>query len=160
MTDWPGVATRQDPWDVVVLGAGPAGSIAARQLALNGYQVLLIEKSRFPRFKVCGGCLSGAALDVLEEIGLGNLPQMCGGATVQKMCLASGRTTAEFDVGPRMAISRETLDAALVKEATKAGAVVCTETTGSVQSSDDADSRSVLLRRNGVAVAARAKVVI
>jgi flavin-dependent dehydrogenase len=160
MTNWPDVATRHDPWDVIVLGAGPAGSIAARQLALNSYHVLLIEKSRIPRFKVCGGCLSGAALDVLAEVGLGDLPKKCGGVTFQKMRLASCGATAEIDIGERIAVSREALDAALVEEATNAGATVCTETTGSVQSSDDAGSRSVLLRRHGVAVAVRAKAVV
>jgi flavin-dependent dehydrogenase len=160
MTKWPDVATSRDPWDVVVLGAGPAGSIAARQFALNGYQVLLIEKSRVPRFKVCGGCLSGAALDILEEIGLGDLPKKLGGAEVQKMRLASGGATAEIEIGRRIAISREVLDAALMEKATKAGAIVCTETTGSVQASADANSRNVLLRRHGVALVVTAKVVI
>lgn len=160
MTNWPDVATKNNPWDIVVLGAGPAGSIVARQLALNNYQVLLIEKSHVPRFKVCGGCLSGAALDLLDEIGLGDLPKKCGGAEFQKMRLASCGTTAEIDIGPRIAVSREALDGALVEEATNAGVTVCTETTGSVQTSADTNSRSVLLRRHGVSVSANAKVVV
>src|SRR5688572_33495727 len=47
-------------WDAVVIGAGPAGSVAARQLALQGKRVLLVEKDKLPRDKVCGGCLGGA----------------------------------------------------------------------------------------------------
>ena len=41
-------------WDVVVIGAGPAGAIAARQIALAGARVLLVERKSFPRRKVCG----------------------------------------------------------------------------------------------------------
>ncbi len=160
MNEWPDLATGHDPWDVVVLGAGPAGAITARQLALNGYQVLLIEKSRIPRFKVCGGCLSGAALDVLEEIGLGDLPKKCGGVTVQKMRLASCGSTAEIEVGRRIAVSRQVFDAALVEEVIKAGATICSETMGSLQFSADADARYVMLRRHGMTVVVRTKVVV
>ena len=39
-------------WDAVVVGAGPAGSIAARQLALLGLRTLLVERKAFPRNKV------------------------------------------------------------------------------------------------------------
>ncbi|MGH3290479.1 MAG: FAD-dependent oxidoreductase, partial [Trebonia sp.] len=43
---------KQDDADVIVVGAGPAGSTAAYYLAQAGLNVLLIEKSRFPRDKV------------------------------------------------------------------------------------------------------------
>ena len=49
-------------WDGIVIGAGPAGAMAARQLALAGRRVLLVEKKRFPRWKICGACLNGQAL--------------------------------------------------------------------------------------------------
>ena len=42
-------------FDVVVVGAGPAGSTAAKFLAEKGVKVLLIDKSKFPRDKSCGG---------------------------------------------------------------------------------------------------------
>ena len=95
--EWLKLVTRQDSWDVVVLGAGPAGAIAARQFAHQGHCVLLVEKSQFPRFKVCGGCLGGAALDVLEDLGLGDLPTKCGGVPLQRMRLASGGSIAEIE---------------------------------------------------------------
>ncbi len=53
-----------------MIGAGPAGAVAARQLALQGLQTLLVERQAWPRNKVCGGCLNGHALSVLETIGL------------------------------------------------------------------------------------------
>jgi len=45
-------------YDVVVVGAGPGGSTAARFCAQAGLKTLLIEKERLPRYKPCGGCLS------------------------------------------------------------------------------------------------------
>jgi len=44
-------------WDVVIVGAGPAGSVAAFYLARDGHSVLLIDKEHFPREKVCGDFL-------------------------------------------------------------------------------------------------------
>ena len=52
-------------WDAVIIGAGPAGAMAAHELARAGHSVLLIEKSKWPRWKVCGCCLNLNALDAL-----------------------------------------------------------------------------------------------
>jgi geranylgeranyl reductase family protein len=49
-------------FDVVVVGAGPAGSSAAMHLARAGTRVLLVDRARFPRDKPCGGGLTGRAL--------------------------------------------------------------------------------------------------
>ena len=48
--------------DVLVVGAGPAGSVTALRLARSGARVLLVDKARFPRDKPCGGGLTGRAL--------------------------------------------------------------------------------------------------
>ncbi len=53
--------------DVVVVGAGPAGCHAARELAARGWRVLLADRSRFPRWKPCGGALSQRAWDRLPQ---------------------------------------------------------------------------------------------
>jgi len=45
-------------YDVIVVGAGPGGTTACRYCARAGLKTLLIDKERFPRYKVCGGCLS------------------------------------------------------------------------------------------------------
>jgi len=52
-------------FDVLVVGAGPAGSAAAMHLARGGASVLLAEKARFPRDKPCGGGLTGRAVRAL-----------------------------------------------------------------------------------------------
>jgi geranylgeranyl reductase family protein len=56
--------------DVVIVGAGPGGSAAAYYLARHGLDVLLLDKSGFPRDKTCGDGLTPRALSVLEDMGL------------------------------------------------------------------------------------------
>jgi geranylgeranyl reductase family protein len=56
--------------DVIVVGAGPAGSSAAAYLASSGLDVLLLEKSRFPREKVCGDGLTPRAVRELIQLGI------------------------------------------------------------------------------------------
>jgi geranylgeranyl reductase family protein len=52
-------------YDVIVVGAGPGGSTAARYCAQAGLKTLLIEKERLPRYKPCGGCLSTKTVHLL-----------------------------------------------------------------------------------------------
>jgi geranylgeranyl reductase family protein len=59
-----------DDADVIVVGAGPSGSTAAYYLAQAGLNVLLIEKSRFPRDKVCGDGLTPRAVRSLVAMGV------------------------------------------------------------------------------------------
>ena len=53
--------------DVLVVGAGPAGSLAARALAHRGLEVELVERDTFPRRKVCGCCLHPAGVATLDD---------------------------------------------------------------------------------------------
>jgi len=57
-------------WDVLVLGAGPAGSASAALLAEQGHRVLVLEKQQFPRFQI-GESLLPVSLTVLERLGVG-----------------------------------------------------------------------------------------
>ncbi|WP_199566781.1 geranylgeranyl reductase family protein [Streptomyces triticagri] len=52
-------------WDVVVVGAGPAGASAAYAAAVAGRRVLLLEKAELPRYKTCGGGIIGLSRDAL-----------------------------------------------------------------------------------------------
>jgi geranylgeranyl reductase family protein len=56
--------------DVIVVGAGPAGSTAAHYLAASGLEVLLLEKATFPREKVCGDGLTPRAVKELVAMGV------------------------------------------------------------------------------------------
>lgn len=58
-------AGNGEVWDVIVVGAGPAGSAAARAVAAAGRRVLLLEKARLPRYKTCGGGIIGPSRDAL-----------------------------------------------------------------------------------------------
>lgn len=60
-----------DPeWDVIVAGAGPAGASAALRLRRFGFRVLLLDRYRFPRDKVCGDFVGPVALATLGELGV------------------------------------------------------------------------------------------
>lgn len=57
-------------YDVIIVGAGPAGSTAAYYLGQQGYKVALIDKKSFPRPKICGDAWCKPALDLLDEMGI------------------------------------------------------------------------------------------
>src|SRR5579864_9622922 len=57
-----------NPYDLIVVGAGPAGCAAAITAARNGASVLLLERGRFPRHKVCGEFVSAESLELLQEL--------------------------------------------------------------------------------------------
>jgi menaquinone-9 beta-reductase len=57
-------------YDVIVIGAGPAGSTVSALLARSGARVLLLEKSRFPREKVCGEFITPDCLSVFDRLGV------------------------------------------------------------------------------------------
>lgn len=55
-------------YDVVIVGAGPAGSTAAYILSRKGYNILLLDKEHFPRKKLCGGCLTAKTPWLLNRL--------------------------------------------------------------------------------------------
>ncbi len=120
----PGTITVADasrgPWDAVVVGAGPAGSVVARELARNGLKVLIVDKAQFPRRKVCGCCLNAAAIDSLERLGLGTV--LRDAVPLSGVCLATAGRFANVRLPGGVALSREMFDAALIREAMAEGA--------------------------------------
>jgi flavin-dependent dehydrogenase len=59
-----------DSYDAVIIGAGPAGAAAARELVKSGRKVLVVEKRKLPRYKICSGLILDRAQDlVLERFG-------------------------------------------------------------------------------------------
>ena len=109
-------------WEVAVVGAGPAGAVLARQVALHGLRVLLIDRQEFPRSKVCGGCLNAASLERLNDLGLGDVVPSLGGIELQRFHLAGWGIRATLDLPGGASLSRAALDAELVRRAIAAGA--------------------------------------
>lgn len=146
-------------WDIVVVGAGPAGAMAALECARHGVKVLLVEKSTWPRYKVCGCCLNLHALASLEDAGLTGLAEQAGGQPIGRFEMRAANRGAIVPLPGGMALSRARLDAALVEAAEGAGAVFLPETTARLSSGSDA-ARSVILKcRNGF-VTITAKIVL
>jgi flavin-dependent dehydrogenase len=147
-------------WDAAVVGAGPAGSLAARQLALSGLHVLLIDRAAFPRWKVCGCCLSATALTTLRAVGLPDLVDRCGGVPLEHVCLATGPRSALIHLPGGRSLSRESLDAALVAEARRAGAAFLPETVARALPGMAPGNCSLLLRQHDHEGVARARVLL
>ncbi|MFH1074951.1 MAG: FAD-dependent monooxygenase, partial [Candidatus Firestonebacteria bacterium] len=60
----------QIKYDVIITGSGPAGSTAANILSKKGFQVLLLEKTSFPRKKICAGGLTPRTVELLSKTGV------------------------------------------------------------------------------------------
>jgi flavin-dependent dehydrogenase len=146
-------------WDAVVLGAGPAGAIAARQLAAGGAQTLLVEKKAFPRGKVCGACLNESALRVLESVGLSHRIADLGGTRLDAFHLGFRGRAMRLALPGGMALSRARFDAALVDAALASGAAFLPESQGLI-AQVEASVRRVALVQAGRCITATARVVL
>ena len=100
-------AAANESWEAIIVGAGPAGALAARELARHGKRVLLVDKRGFPRPKVCGACLGPHALGVLERVGLGTLPTQLGGAHYDRLGLWSRGAAADVPLLGGVALAHE-----------------------------------------------------
>ncbi len=146
------IADATDPlWDVIVIGAGPAGATAARELARRGVATLLVERQSFPRAKVCGGCLNGRGLSIIETLGLKEVLSQASAAPVQQFVAQAENRRVTLDLPTGVAIDRASFDAALVESAIVAGAAFLPETMAVVEVDSPATtaSRTVLLSHNG-----------
>lgn len=107
--------------DAVVIGLGPAGATAARELARAGLEVVALERSRFPRYKVCGGCLNSRAVELLLRTGLD--VSGLGGPAITHFEATFGSQRLSLALPGGIALSRGKLDAFLADRAKDAGAV-------------------------------------
>jgi geranylgeranyl reductase family protein len=106
-------------WDVVVVGAGPAGSSAARVAAENGASVLLLDRARFPRYKTCGGGLIGISIEHVPASVLETVEQRVTSVrfTLRGRRASTHRSRAAF----LSLVQRDRFDQALVDAAIAAG---------------------------------------
>lgn len=109
--------------DVIIVGGGPAGSIAALLLARAGVNVRLFERGHLPRRKLCGDTINPGARAILGELGLQKAAES-GALRVDGMVVSGGGTLVRADY-PRgiagLAITRAVFDARLLAAAATAG---------------------------------------
>ena len=113
----------EEQYDVLVAGAGPAGSTAANLLAAKGHQVALVDRDEFPREVFCGGWLNALATPLLEELGVDTnsySARPCSDITFYKDDFSES-ATPKCDTAPGSLIDRATFDHRLVAAAAKQG---------------------------------------
>jgi flavin-dependent dehydrogenase len=147
-------------WDAIVIGAGPAGALAARQLALAGLQTLLIDAKHFPREKVCGGYLNSRAMNTLRQAGLAHVLAGNCESPVTQLEVIRGRQRTRFRLPPGRVVFRATFDAALIDAATSAGAKVLTGAQSVVEPTLLGSTRHITIVRDGGQESLKARVVI
>jgi geranylgeranyl reductase family protein len=139
-----------ESWDVVVVGAGPAGSSAAYAAARAGARTLVLDRAVFPRYKTCGGGLVGATLAALPaDLDVPVLDRV-DAATFSR----DGRreVTKRSDVPLLAMVNRAEFDEALLRRAVRAGAVA---RTGVAVTAIDDDTDGVRVRTREGDVSAR-----
>ncbi len=128
-------SARKQWYDVVVVGGGPAGSVMAWALARHGVQVLLLDRAKFPRNKVCGDFVEPRGLRILNRIGClaaleknNPLPITQVAIFVESQCKYRGAIPfygQHIELPPHgYIIPRDELDHELLQHAEQAGARV------------------------------------
>ncbi len=124
-------------FDVVIIGAGPAGTSCASLLARRGIRVLLCDKATFPREKICGDCINPGCWDFFNMLGVAD--EVASNAEHITGIRIAGRSGKVLDIpfkthlppkpfAPFMAIKRSKLDSLLLHRAVAEGATFCEAT--------------------------------
>lgn len=151
--------TRRDIWDVVVVGAGVSGSIAARELARSGSRILLVDKATLPRRKVCGCFLNANAVASLTQLDLDHLLVTSRAPAVRGVFVSAGRRRAYLPLPTGAALSRNWLDVHLAHEARVAGAALLIRTEAHLVGVDD-DTCRLRLSQGAECVEVRSRIVV
>ena len=117
------LADAPDTCDVLVVGAGPAGSACARWLARQGASVLMVDQRRFPRDKVCGDGLVPDTLAALRRLDLLDAVRAASLPLQQARCVAPSRRAVAVP-GELAVVPRRTFDEVLARGAVESGAVL------------------------------------
>ncbi|MCU1298784.1 MAG: hypothetical protein JWO91_3062 [Acidobacteriaceae bacterium] len=110
-------------YDLIVIGAGPAGASAAISAAQSGVRVLLLERGRFPRHKVCGEFISAESLELLSNL-LAPEDKYSLDKAIRIPCtriFLDGRTVEASIDPPAASFARFDLDVALWQSAERLG---------------------------------------
>ena len=112
------------PDDVLIVGAGPAGAVAAIVLARAGARVRLLERAAFPRDKLCGDTINPGTLGLLRRLGLAAAVEQRGLPIDGMIVTGEGGIAVEgrYPADQRgLAISRRDFDGSLLEQAIAAG---------------------------------------
>jgi flavin-dependent dehydrogenase len=132
--------------------------MAACQLARLGHSVLIIDKSVFPRDKVCGGCLSAASLKTLADARM-SLPPHAYGLTLATLCLAARGAQADLPMPTGLAVPRNIFDSHLLRLATDAGAAFLPRACA-VSTREESEHRSATVQYENETVQINARIVL
>jgi geranylgeranyl reductase family protein len=113
-------------FDVAVVGAGPAGGIAATLCARSGLKTVLVEKKKLPRFKSCAGGLTARCIRLLRDINCFN--EHWVQRTVNRLMIHYPQTSTSCELNSHApylgSVNRPDFDMALVRLADEAGAEI------------------------------------
>lgn len=81
--------TKNNSYDIIIVGAGPAGSIATLIAKKYNLRTLLLEKDEFPRDKICGDAISGKSMSILLDLGLMEEAKQLPGKIIDSILFSS-----------------------------------------------------------------------
>ena len=146
-----------DDWDVLVIGAGTAGCTAAATLINNGFRTLIVDRSVFPRAKVCGGCLSPIGVDGLRTCGLGDALSRSQPRPINRIEVFTRGYSACLPLPDYEVIDRYELDQNLINQVKAMGGCFLDSTSATLLPDDSVmianGSESTLLAPKAVVVA-------
>lgn len=154
--------------DVLIIGAGPSGCVAAAYLNQQNISIKVIEKSKFPRF-VIGESLLPRCMDHFEEVGLLPALEQQGFEIKRGARFIRGNTVCEFDFSDKFTdgynwtwqIPRADFDNVLAQELIKKGVDIAFEhEVVNVQFSEDGSSTTFIRDENGRSYKIHAKFII
>lgn len=120
-------------YDVAIIGAGIAGSMAALLCSRAGLRTMLLERHCFPRHKVCGCCVNGRAFQILKQAGLESGLRQLRPATTSSLAIRYRGRNLNVPMPTGFAVSRRRMDQWLVDEAISSGCQFVDAVTASVQ---------------------------
>lgn len=141
--------------EVLIVGAGPAGTSLAIRLAKLGLRVKLVERAKFPREKLCGEFVSPECMRLFEEVGVRqNIASLRGSEIKQTIFYSSGGSTVVvparwLGAENALGLSRSALDNAMLEAALDAGVDIRCETRLVGANTDGNRIRSVVLQTSG-----------
>ena len=153
-------------FDVIIAGAGPAGSSAAIHLARKGVRVLLVEQKKFPRAKLCGEFISPECRRHFQNLGVAQAMNAAGPTALLETVFYSSRghhvtiPSSWFGGPAALGLSRAVMDDLLLRRARECGVTVLEGASVTEPIRERGDVAGVRLKINGTEQEHRAPLTI